>query len=117
MAGAILAGLIIVSTSPFSFPHPDQGALFDAGFASGSQAGESELGQRLTDARQRAYLDGILEAAAMLQETQSPGDWLRDSIPRVNAAILSNGTAPDDFRQGYQDGLQAAQGAETVEAS
>jgi len=107
LLGAVLAVLVIASTSPFSSPSPDQSARFDDGFALGSAEGEAELGQQLLNAGQQAYLDGIREAAASSQGNQSGGEWLRESVPQVNAAILSSGTATDDFQLGYRDGLQA----------
>jgi hypothetical protein len=98
----------MVSTSPFSPPPPDPTPFFDAGFAAGSEAGDAELGQRLLAAGRDGYLDGIREAANSRQESPSPGDWLRASVPQVNATILTSGTATEAFLQGYQDGLQAA---------
>ena len=108
LLGAVLAVLVVASTSPFSSLSPDRSALFDDGFALGSAEGEAELGQRVFNAGQQAYFDGIREAAASSQGSQSLGNWLRDSLPQVNAAILTSGTATDDFQLGYQDGLQAA---------
>jgi len=118
LLGASLAALIVVSTSPFAPPPPDPTPFFDAGFAAGSEAGDAELGQRLLAAGRQGYLDGIREAASSRQTSPSLGSSISDSVPQVNAAILTSGTATEAFRQGYQDGLRVAldQGAATMEA-